>query len=348
MNHLMDCRAKAFLRRKPPVPLPHIFMEPWTIYISGEKISGGIQHSVWDHCSASDLLTWWTTKQKPQASFFHQIDWEALCKAMTALRLTRRHWIAKHAAGICGVGKVLKRWKWQDHSTCPRCSAIEDAAHVWECRAPSSIQVWEESIARLDQWMESTKAYPPLRQAICSKLLQWKKGDPSTQPPVSSSPDLLTALSEQEIIGWRAFLEGRLSLHWATAQHQHFQSLSLDNTGHRWVSLLIRKLLDVAWDQWEHRCGQAHDREETAHAQQISTAVEDILRSGPGRLTGRDRRYFSFPARVRSLPTSKKAGWLANVDAAFRRLEQQDEDQRHSQRSERALMFAWLHGGSQQ
>ena len=342
----MDSWAKAFLRRKPPVPLPSIFMEPWTVYISGEKISGSFQLSLREHCTASDLLTWWSTKQQPQASSFHQIDWDALRKAMTSLKLTRRHWITKHATGICGVGTVLQRWKWQDHATCPRCSETEDAAHVWVCRAPSSIQVWEESIARLDQWMETTQAYPPMRKAICVKLLQWKTGN--VQPHYSDSlpATLLTALSEQDIIGWRAFIEGQLSTRWAPVQHQHFQSLSLKNTGHRWVSLLIRKLLDVAWDQWEHRCGQAHDREATAHSQKISNAVEDTLRSGPGRLTGRDRRYFLFPARIRALPTSKKAGWLANVDVAFRRLEQRDVDQRQSTRAARALMFAWLHGGS--
>ena len=119
LNHHMDSRAKAFLRRKPSAPLPSIFMEPWTAYISGEKISGSLQLSLREHCTASDLLTWWSTKQRPQATSFHQIDWDALQKAMTSLKLTRRHWIANHAAGICGVGTVLQRWKWQDHSTCP-------------------------------------------------------------------------------------------------------------------------------------------------------------------------------------------------------------------------------------
>ena len=171
LNHHMDSRAKAFLRRKPSVSLPSIFMEPWTAYISGEKISGSLQLSLREHCTASDLLTWWSTKQQSQASSFHQIDWDALQKAMTSLKLTRRHWIAKHAAGICGVGTVLQRWKWQDHATCPRCSETEDAAHVWVCRAPSSIQVWEESIAWLDKWMETTQAYPLMRKAICVKLL---------------------------------------------------------------------------------------------------------------------------------------------------------------------------------
>ena len=114
------------------------------------------------------------------------------------------------------------------------------------------------------------------------------------------------------------------------------------NTGHRWVSLLIRKMFEVAWDQWEHRCGIAHQHEHTSHDIHISKAVEDILQTGPGRLTGKDRRYFSFPARVRALTTIRKEGWIANVEAAFRRLEFRDEQRRNFQRAERALMRAWL------
>ena len=148
-------------------------------------------------------------------------------------------------------------------------------------------------------------------------------------------------------MGWQDFLEGRLSVKWAEVQHLHFVSLSKRNTGLRWVSMLIQKLFEVAWDQWEHRCGVAHHKDNDAHAQRISMAVTDTLRTGPGRLTGRDRRYFSFPDRVKALPTSKQAGWLANVEAAFRRLEDRESRQRNSQRAERALMFAWLRGTSQ-
>ena len=72
--------------------------------------------------------------------------------------------------------------------------------------------------------------------------------------------------------------------------------------------------------------------------------MEEALRGGPGQLTGRDRQYFQFPERVRVLPPSKKAGWLANVDAAFRRLEFRNERRRNSQQAERACMRAWLQG----
>ena len=71
-------------------------------------------------------------------------------------------------------------------------------------------------------------------------------------------------------------------------------------------------------------------------------AVEEVLTAGPGNLVGRDHRLFLHPARIRALPPSKKEGWLANVDAAFRRREYREEQRRHSLRSERSVMRAWL------
>ena len=343
LNHQMDSRAKSFLRTRPPVPPSEIFLEPWYVSVSGEKFSGNLRSDLREHCTASDLLTWWLHRQKPQASTFHRIDWDALHSAMQSLRLSRRHWIAKHAAGICGVGKVLKRWKWQTHDKCPRCSQPEDAVHVWACPAASAVAVWEESIERLNLWMQQTNTLPLLREFLCRQLLRWKRGE-DLQVDCSCPPLLLQAIQEQDMIGWDAFLEGRVSKLWAVVQHEHYTASGKRNTGQRWLSLLIRKLLDVAWDQWEHRCGQAHHQAEPAHDHSIRQAVEEALRGGPGHLTGRDRQYFQFPERVWALPTSKKAGWLANVDAAFRRLEFRNEQRRNSQQAERACMRAWLQG----
>ena len=345
LNHQMDFRAKSFLRTCPPVPSSDIFLEPWYVSVSGEKFSGNLRTDLREHCTASDLLTWWSYRQKPQASSFHLTDWDALHSAMESLRLTRRHWIAKHAAGICGVGKVLKRWKWQRHDQCPRCSQPEDAVHVWVCQAAPAVAVWEDSIERLNLWMKKSNTLPLLREFLCRQLLRWKRGE-DLHVDCSCPPLFLQAIQDQAQIGWHAFLEGRVSKHWAVVQQAHYTSIGKKNTGQRWLSLLIRKLLDVAWDQWEHRCGQAHQQAETAHDQSIRQAVEEALRGGPGQLTGRDRQYFQFPERVRALPTSKKAGWLANVDAAFRRLEFRNERRRNSQQAERACMRAWLQGRS--
>ena len=70
--------------------------------------------------------------------------------------------------------------------------------------------------------------------------------------------------------------------------------------------------------------------------------MEDLLQAGPGKLKGRDRRYFMFPNRVRSYPTSSKEGWIMNVEAAFRRQDQRDAQHRQGQQAQHALMHRWL------
>ena len=342
MNHLMDTRAKAFLRSKPHSPPPAIFYESWTVFAAGEKVSGDLKSTLEDYCGMQNLYWWWQDKGRGQYQHFAHIDWKALERTMTRLPIPRRHWIAKHAAGICGVGTVLKKWKWQDNDLCPLCHEREDAAHVWACRSASSLEVWETSVQKLSDWMEASHTYPQLRHTICECLRAWKQGYPPNPPSSTAYPSLRDAWDDQSFIGWSAFIEGRVSTFWADTQQQFFLSLRRQNTGHRWVASLIKKLLEVAWDQWEHRCGSVHRQEATAHQLRINNTVEDLLQAGPGKLKGRDRRYFMFPNRVRSYPTSSKEGWIMNVEAAFRRQDQRDAQHRQGQQAQRALMHRWL------
>ena len=88
MNHLMDVRAKAFLRQKPLRPQSSIFKETWTVSTPKGKISGHLQEELRDYCATTDLLQWWQKKDRYQAREYEQIDWMALQKAMTSLKLT--------------------------------------------------------------------------------------------------------------------------------------------------------------------------------------------------------------------------------------------------------------------
>jgi hypothetical protein len=65
----------------------------------------------------------------------------------------------------------------------------------------------------------------------------------------------------QNDIGWEALLNGQVSLHWKEIQHQYYIFLGKRNTGERWVRLLIEKMWDVAWDQWDHRKEVVHKQD---------------------------------------------------------------------------------------
>jgi hypothetical protein len=64
-------------------------------------------------------------------------------------------------------------------------------------------------------------------------------------------------------------------------------------TGKRWVSLLNRKLWDVAWDQWAHRNGILHNTEHTLRMKQVDKQLETGQAQGPKNLPQSDRDFFS-------------------------------------------------------
>ena len=167
---------------------------------------------------------------------------------------------------------------------------------------------------------------------------------PTFSPAFPCLPQLSFGFYAQESIGWSSFLEGRLSHLWAAVQQAWYQYLKKRNTGLRWVSQLILKLLNIAWDQWEHRNGIRNQDFHNARHQFTSRLVADKVALGPRGLSGNSLRLFNLGPRLLCQPSHKQEAWLANVQAARRRLEAKHALAEASLRSERSLMRRWLHG----
>ena len=82
---------------------------------------------------------------------------------------------------------------------------------------------------------------------------------------------------------------------------------------------MVLKLLDIAWDQWDHRISIATALQDSADAQRISAEVEEELHRGPQFLKGPDLRQFDFPEQIRALSTTLKCAWLSSVRTARKR-----------------------------
>jgi hypothetical protein len=158
--------------------------EPWSVWIQGRKLCSDVRTDLLEYIHGREALTWWDKKGRFTTSTSANVDWEACAQAMRNATITRRHWITKHAAGWCGVGKMMKLWQEWDTPDCPRCGAFEDARHVWQCPASSVTPVWERSLARLKAWMTSSGTMPGMRDAICSYLQLWRLGQ--DLPPVQT------------------------------------------------------------------------------------------------------------------------------------------------------------------
>ena len=92
----------------------------------------------------------------------------------------------------------------------------------------------------------------------------------------------------------------------------------------RWAASLVRKLWQVAWDQWNHRNEIVHKSQEQEVAsveEKLDRAIRQEKRRGGGRkLTPRDRSLFATPLqRLLRMNIDDKQGWLDNIAAARRR-----------------------------
>jgi hypothetical protein len=348
LNIDMDLRAKTFWysRSSQSRPIQYaIHAEPWSVWINGRKLCTDLHAQVVDHIHGTAALHWWEDKGRFQNRSSSGIDWSACDAAMRNAKITRRQWIVKHSSGWCGVGKMLKLWQEWDTSDCPRCGAHEDAQHVWRCPAPSVTTVWEQSLGRLRRWMESVETQPGVCEAICSYLSAWRTGIILPDSQQFSYLGLPTAIDAQSGLGWQAFLEGCLSIEWAAVQQSYYTWIRSRRTGRRWVSLLIRKLWDTAWDLWEHRNGIVHRATvNSGHLLRVQTAIQHQLSLGPARLASLDLPHFNCGQGIlQQGPPEMQVAWLTNVVSARARADRRDFS---SFRQERASLHRWLQSGS--
>jgi hypothetical protein len=183
---------------------------------------------------------------------------------------------------------------------------------------------------------------PDLRLAILQRLQAWKTGE-DDQPPTYAWPGVNALITAQDLIGWRAFLEGCVLQAWAAKQQEYYEWLDRKNTGRRWETTLIKRLWQISWDMWEHRNGELTNpsspallREHVRLDALLALEFND-LRS----LAKKDRRWFRRPKEVLFTKTIEyKAQWLESVALAraryFRR-------HRHDLTEERAAMRDYLH-----
>ena len=82
--------------------------EPWSLHHNGRKICQNIDSTIREVVHSAPALDYWVSRGRFDADTIPDIDWIAVEKGILSLTPTRRNWVSKHAAGICGVNKCLK------------------------------------------------------------------------------------------------------------------------------------------------------------------------------------------------------------------------------------------------
>ena len=296
-----------------------IHAEPWSVWINNEKLVTPLREKIYDFIHGPAVDEYWLSRKRFKAELYPSYDWEALDDAIRPLSISRRLWLTKHLSGWCSVGRMAKRWRLRATEECPRCLSVETARHVNSCKDPRAIDHMEKSVATLTVQLGRLYTSPVVIKERGRRLTEWKRGIPFSQVS-SKHPFLQDALREQDLMGWDAFLDGSISQSWRYAQEYYLEFTKSPKTSKRWVSSLIQKVFEVAWDQWEHRNGILHDVDnkfDKVIAIQVDAEIRRHFRAGRGSLLREDQGLFRAGVqRILARPLNQKQRWLTFVRAA--------------------------------
>ena len=334
MNCEMDNLAKAFwheLQVTGHSMQAPILTDPttWSLWHGPTKLNSPNSSVLYDVIMTPKVKDYWTSAHK-QGHNPHRIipprfprdaldviDWKACERAMKQLRLPRRRWTTKHASENCGVGLTLFYWKKQDDAQCPRCGVDEDTMHVLQCQACGANDVWEENLAKLNTYLEEAGTHPEIHEAISQRLQELHYKQPRLHVPVMSQL-IQQAIQDQDLIGWKPFLEGVVAEKWIQAQAQFYKYWQVENTtAESWMAKVNDLCHTLAWRQWDHRDKELHDESQPrqrAALEALDEEIEQELLRGPEDMPLRHRGSFNITLLdLLSRKPAFKKNWLEKV-----------------------------------
>jgi hypothetical protein len=344
LNIAMDVEAKALWLEKVETrqtQRDQIFGEPWALWIGKRKVSNNVHEAVTNHVSGTKAMEYWKEKGRFKSGKPEDIDWDIVQATMKAQSRNRRHWVVKHATGFCGVNKMMLRWKQRVTDECPRCSEVETTEHVWKCTGEGANAVWDKSIEELRKWLKAQGTLPNFNDLICDRLSAWRYSIPYTVEP-SNCPGLKRTVEQQEKLGWRCLLEGFPVKGWAEIQEAYYGRKGSRRSGKRWLVAVLKKLSDIAWDQWEHRNGILHDKETGTRNIEREGEIREQFTIGLRTVMVDDRHFLEKGVDVvlEQSPEVQEA-WLIRVIASRGR-HGRIYEQRDGYTQERTGIYAWL------
>jgi hypothetical protein len=271
----MDKRAKDHMKIAKQFPRHYTLTgEPWSIWFQGKKIVNEWSDTMYDIVHSEAAKEYWMRKDNLSQGIVESINWDLIEIAMSESKCSKRVFISKHASGMCGVGKFMKRWKmWQDDA-CPRCGEPEDAAHVWTCHGEGVDDMWDKALSDLEGWFNQRHTDPDLQHTILLYLKNWRKEE---EGPILTPFFLEEIVQGQSNIGWQRFIEGWIHREWTTAQQAYYQVIKSRRSGKRWTVELIKKLWAIAWDLWEHRNGILHETQNVVSKNELRSLNRRVI-----------------------------------------------------------------------
>ncbi len=243
-------------------------LEKAAVFVGGNKLTTDVAAEVRFCLGEGEARAFYTAPNTPEGqgrgwtpARFNAVDWEGISTCLDTKSEMYGLWLSKQVSGICATRSNVARIQDLLDDKCPNClQPGETAGHLNLCPAEGRVLFFNECVEDLDKWLgQGDKTDPELAYWIPKYILMRGKRPFATLGPMS--PSMMRVAQAQDLIGWREFMEGRITTEMRVIQRLHCATAPCRMNGDDWVKGLISRVLHISHGQWTFRNFTLHDQQ---------------------------------------------------------------------------------------
>lgn len=228
-------------RETRPPPTDMLPLESVALFINQHRITSDPTNCLRYLLGKTAAKHFLTLEQGWSDDVFESVGWDWLHQVLLSKPVMFRLWLSKQHSNFCATGLHMKRCRLSDDDRCPSCwSCKERARHLCTCPSESRTKLFQDNVADLESWLALNN-------------------NTDLELAGSLSPELHEAALNQDTIGWRNMMEGRVSRLFHGIQCVHLSRSHSRINGDDWMKGLINRLIHISHLQWLFRNFTLHD-----------------------------------------------------------------------------------------
>ena len=295
--------------------------EDVSLYVDGVKLTSDVSDPIRFelsklHAKEFLLTQGWTPSQ------FEEVAWDWLHASLANKPDMYKIWLSKQHTNHCATRVQVSYYNGDNTADvgCPNCGDREVAGHLCLCPNEDRTKLLWDQTKELEQWMNTNNnTNAEIAYWLPKYILYRGTKKFADLGPMSRSMRALA--TSQDEIGWRNFMEGRLTSKFYGMQHYHLTLSASYLNGGDWMKQCITKVLHITHSQWIFRNFSYHDKRLGVLARrnkaQLLMKIEDLAHTMPEDLP-EDSKFlleFDFNKLVRA-STDTQEYWVVAIEAA--------------------------------
>lgn len=286
-------------------------------FLNDRKLVGNIQQGVAEYCSRFHTMEYLVNKGTLTWPSSQDVNWDAIGGHLCHQSVPYRLWATKHSFKFSATGRNMKRWGMRSEDSCPCCGqADESETHLYECTSPAMLEARCQAITQFQIWMRSANTHPDIVQCFIQALSL------SSSFQSWATPAILSAASNQDVLGsWNTWV-GRVSREWESIQERHYICIGSQRLASLWSMGMVEHILAIGHRLWKTRNDALHNPQfagltshevsslNTALTEEFSLGLMDLHQSDHHLITRR-----TLPTLL-GLPITHRRLWLESIQLA--------------------------------